>query len=135
MASQNGYPQDVINERIIKNMDIVLAVFKHKLGSPTINQETGKERFPSGTAEEILFAIDNKNTDSPLGMVYFYSKPPAPSFEAENYDKLKSEWDRLKAFKQSIGNKVIYKPFTSKEELIEIASKDLMKNISELFEK
>ncbi|MEL0457287.1 hypothetical protein WJN01_13695 [Flavobacteriaceae bacterium SZ-1-7] len=135
LASQNGYPQDVINERIIKNMDIVLAVFKHKLGSPTINQETGKERFPSGTAEEILFAIDNKNTDSPLGMVYFYSKPPAPSFEAENYNKLKSEWDRLKAFKHSIGNKVIYKPFTSKEELIEIASKDLMKNISELFEK
>jgi hypothetical protein len=135
LASQNGYPQDVINERIIKNMDIVLAIFKHKLGSPTTNQETGKERFPSGTAEEILYAIDNKNINSPLGMVYFYSKPPAPSFDAENYDKLKSEWDRLKAFKQSIGNKVIYKPFTSKEELIELASKDLMKNISELFKK
>ncbi|MEE1962783.1 hypothetical protein V1387_08820 [Allomuricauda taeanensis] len=134
LASQNGYPQDVINERIIHNMDIVLAIFKHKLGSPTINQETGRERYPSGTAEEILYAIDNKNTDSPLGMIYFYSKPPSPSFEAENYNKLKSEWDRLKAFKQSIGNKVIYKPFTSKEELIELASRDLMINISELYE-
>lgn len=134
LPSQNGYAQDVINKHIIEKMDVVLAVFKHKLGSPTINQETGKEKFPSGTAEEILFALDNKDNDGPLGMVYFYSKPPAPSFEAENYDNIKNEWNRLKSFKSSIQSKVIYKPFTTKEELIETVSKDLMKNIQSLFE-
>mgnify|MGYP005748238913 CR=1 FL=1 len=134
LSSQTGYAQDVINEKIINNMDIVIAVFKHKLGTPTINQDTGKERFASGTAEEILFALDNKSGKGPLGMVYFYSTPPNPSFEAENYDKMKDEWDRLKAFKASIQNKVIYKPFTTKEELMEMVSRDLMNNIRDLFE-
>lgn len=135
LPSQNGYPQEVINERIISKVDIVLAIFKHKLGTPTIDTTTGKEKYPSGTAEEILFALDKDSSDGPLGMVYFYSTPPAPSLEAENYDKIKKEWDRLKEFRKTIQSKVIYKPFTSKEELIEIVSKDIMNNILELFEK
>lgn len=134
LASQTGYAQDVINEQIIKKMDIVLAIFKHKLGTPTINQETGKKRSSSGTAEELLFALDNKSNDKPVGMAYFYSKPPSPPFGAENYDKMKEDWDNLLAFKKSISNKVIYKPFTTKDELIDILSKDIMKNVTELFE-
>lgn len=134
LPSQSGYAQDVINEKVLSKMDIVLAIFQHKLGSPTIDLQTGKERFQSGTAEEILYALDNKSNKGPLGMVYFFSTPPAPSLESENFEKIKSEWDRLKSFKNSIQNKVIYKPFTSKEELINEVSIDIMKNITELYE-
>jgi len=134
LSSQNGYAQNVINEQIICKMDIVLAVFKHKLGTPTLNQDSGKERAPSGTAEELLIALDEKSNKNPLGMVYFHSKPPSPPFDAENYDRMKSEWDRLTDFKKSIQNKVIYKPFTAKEELIDIVSKDIMNNVKNLFE-
>lgn len=134
LASQNGYAQDVINEQIIHKMDIVLTVFKHKLGTPTLNQDNGEERAPSGTAEELLIALDKNSNKNPLGMVYFYSKPPSPPFGAENYDRMKLDWDRLTDFKKSIQNKVIYKPFTAKEELIEMVSKDIMNNVKNLFE-
>lgn len=135
LASQSGYAQDVINEHIISKMDIVVAVFKHKLGTPTISQDNGEERSPSGTAEELLIALNNKNATGPFGMSYFYSKPPSPSFESSDFDKMLSEWNRLKEFKKLIQDKLIYKPFTSKDELIEIVSQDLMKNIKNLFEK
>ncbi len=133
LPSQNGYAQDIINSSIIEKMDIIVAIFKHKLGTPIINPKTGRERSLSGTAEEILFALDSNNTNNPLGMVYYYSTPPYLSLEAENFDKIKKEWDQLKSFKESIQNKVLYKPFKTKEELIEIVSIDLMKNIIDYF--
>lgn len=60
LASQVGYTQDVINDKIISKMDIIIALFKHKRGTPTINND-GSTRFNSGTVEEILYAIDNVN--------------------------------------------------------------------------
>jgi hypothetical protein len=132
LASQSGYAQDVINENIIKKMDIVLAIFKHKLGTPTFSQSDGSERAPSGTAEELLIALNNDET-GPLAMTYFYSTPPILSLEAENFDKMFSDWKKLKEFKEMIQSKVVYKPYTSKEELLNIVCDDLMKNILNLF--
>lgn len=131
LATQSGYAQDVINENIIVRMDIVLAIFKHKLGTPTTNQQTGEERAVSGTAEELLMALNNSG---PLAMVYFYSKPPELSLEAENFDKISAEWKRLKVFKKDIQNKVLYKPFTDKEDLIQSVSEDILNNLLNLFE-
>lgn len=133
LASQVGYTQDVINDKIITKMDIIIALFKHKLGTPTINND-GSTRFNSGTVEEILYAIDNVNKDN-LGMVYFSSKPPIISLDAEHFDKIKEEWDQLKVFKKEIQNKVIYKPFNTKDDLIETITLDLSKNIKDNFDK
>lgn len=134
LASQSGYAQNIINEHIISKMDIVVALFKHKLGTPTIEIESGKVRSPSGTAEELLIALNNKKLKGPFGMSYFYSKPPAPSFDSPNFNNMLEEWIRLKEFKNSIREKLIYKPFINKDELIEMVSEDLMKNIRHLFE-
>lgn len=134
LASQNGYPQDVINEKIIQEMDFVIALFRHKLGTPTINQTTGVQRAESGTAEELLQALDYSKKDHPLGMAYFYSKAPVISVDSKDLDKIKSEWDRLEMFKQKIRDKMIYKPFTESGELLQIVLNDLEKNIIDYFE-
>lgn len=134
LASQNGYAQDVINEKIISNMDIVVSLFKHKLGTPTINQTTGTERAPSGTAEELLQALDYSTNTHPLGMAYFHSKAPVISVESPDKKKIEEDWFKLKEFKKSIQNKLIYKPFAEEKELLQMILNDLEKNIIDYYE-
>lgn len=134
LASQNGYAQDVINTKIISVMDFVIAVFKHKLGTPTFNQTTGEQIAESGTAEELLQALDYSKKDHPLGMAYFYSKAPVISLDSVDLDKIKSEWNRLGKFKKQIKSKMIYKPFTESKELLQTVLLDLEKNIIDYFE-
>lgn len=129
LASQPGYAQDVINEKIISESDFVVAVFKHKLGTPTIGTSTGLQRAESGTAEELLQALDKTLGNHPIGMAYFFSKAPVISLDAPDKDKIEQEWQRLAEFKDSIRDKMIYKPYTDSSELMSIVLKDLEKNI------
>lgn len=134
VASQSGYAQDIIAKNLLEKTDIVLAVFRHKLGSPTIDLKTGKDRSPSGTAEELLFAIRNKViADPPLGMAYFYSQAPVISLDSIDFNKTKEEWERLKSFKNEIKNEILYKSYNIEEEILEIVCKDLSDNIIEHF--
>ena len=133
LASQNGYAQDVINDKIISEMDIILTVFKHKLGTPTIDQVSGNERAQSGTAEELMQALDYSKESHPIGMAYFYSKAPVISLDSSDKDKIEREWNRLKEFKESISNKMIYKPYTDENELLQVVLKDLEKNILDYY--
>jgi hypothetical protein len=134
LASQNGYPQDVINDKIIEEVDFVVALFKHKLGTPTYNQTTGKKRAESGTAEELLQAMDNTKTNHPLGMAYFYSKAPVISIDSTDLTTIKKNWDDLELFKKKIQNKMIYKPYTESSDLMKSIIGDLEKNIIDNFE-
>ncbi len=78
--SQTGYGQDIINSDLVNQANIILAVFKHKLGTPTINPNNLQKRSDSGTAEELLSAIRNKKLENePLGMAYFYYEAPVIS--------------------------------------------------------
>lgn len=127
LPSQSGYAQDIINSELIKKSDIVIAVFRHKLGSPTINLKTGKTRSPSGTAEELLFAIKkNQNNNKPIGMAYFYGKPPTFSFFSF---KTRKEWKRLDAFKKEISLQMIYKIYYDPNQILDIACKEICQNI------
>lgn len=132
LASQNGYPQDVINKKIIQEVDFVVSLFKHKLGTPTINQVTGSVRAESGTVEELLQALDYSN-DSPLGMAYFYSKAPVISLDSPDFKDIQGEWERLVKFRNSIRSKMIYKPYTESGELLKTVIDDLEKNIISFF--
>jgi hypothetical protein len=135
LASQSGYGQDIINEQILNQIDIVLAVFKHKLGTPTIDPITTLKREESGTAEELLFAINSSAKKTPaLGMVYFYSEAPNMSFDSVDFDKSLEEWKRLKKFKQDIKLKILYKEYLSTESLLNIACSDISENIKRLFD-
>lgn len=73
-------PQELINNRILKNCDLLVGVFWTRLGSPT-----GKAQ--SGTVEEIQ---EHLSVGKPA-MIYFSSKPAAPdSIDIEQYAQLKA---------------------------------------------
>lgn len=129
LASQPGYAQDIINEKIISESDFVVAVFKHKLGTPTKDITTGKKRAESGTAEELLQALDKEKANHPIGMAYFFSQAPLVSLDNPEKAKIESEWARLTEFKDSIKDKIIYKPYTDGNELMTTILKDLENNI------
>ncbi len=129
LASQSGYAQDVINEKIIRASDFVVAVFKHKLGTPTKDRISGRKRAESGTAEELLQTLDQTNGDHPIGMAYFFSKAPVISLDSSDREEIEKEWKRLAKFKESIKDKMIYKPYTDRKELMSAVLTDLEKNI------
>lgn len=73
-------PQELINNRVLKNCDLLIGVFWTRLGSPT-----GKAQ--SGTVEEIQ---EHLSAGKPA-MIYFSSKPAAPdTFDPEQYLQLKA---------------------------------------------
>ncbi len=135
LASQGGYPQDVINEKIISECDFVVAIFKYKLGTPTKDITSGRLRAESGTAEELLQALDKTKDNHPIGMAYFFSPAPVISLDSPDKKQIEDEWLRLKAFKDLIKDRMIFKPYTDGNELMSIVLKDLEKNISDYFER
>ncbi len=135
LATQSGYGQDIINIQLLSKVDIVMAIFKHKLGTPTFDLTTSTERAKSGTAEELLYAINNRSSKNPpLGMAYFYSEAPSMSFESVDFRKSVEEWKRLKEFKSEIKHKILYKEYSSPEQLLTISCKDIAENIKNHFE-
>ncbi|MBU4485837.1 MAG: hypothetical protein KKD38_02820 [Candidatus Delongbacteria bacterium] len=134
LASQTGYAQDIINNDLVKKTNIVLAVFRHKLGSPTTDPKTGVERSPSGSAEELLFAIRNEKVKNPpLGMVYFYGNAPVISLDSIDKERIENEWLRLKEFKEAISKEILYKSYNIEEEILDIVCFDLCENIKKYF--
>ena len=133
MASQTGYPQDIIKSDLVSKANIILAVFRHKLGSSTIDIKTGKDRSQSGTAEELLYAIRNNLLKKPLGMAYFYANAPVFSLDSVGFDEVKTNWERLEKFRDEIKNEILYKSYKYEEEILDITSKDLCENILKYF--
>ncbi|MCL2282749.1 MAG: radical SAM protein [Fibromonadales bacterium] len=129
LASQPGYPQDVINKKIIAESDFVVAIFHHKLGTPTKNTETGNIKAESGTVEELLQALDKVRDNHPIGMAYFYSQVPSVSLDNPNKENIEKEWKRLSEFKETIKDKMILKQYIDEKDLISMILKDLEKNI------
>lgn len=79
--------QEIINERILKDSDMIVMVFKSKLGSPT-------KRFESGSLEELeYFSKDNADN---IGI--FFCETVAPTTSAGHADngKLVEFRERLK---------------------------------------
>ena len=85
------------------NCDLVIAILRHRLGTelpddfPTM---PNGEPYPSGTAYEILSAIEaSKEKSVPDVYVFRYSEPPTVKLDDETTNRLVSEqWDRLKTF-------------------------------------
>lgn len=128
VPSQSGYTQDIINTTLINNADIVLALFRHKLGNPTINTKTGEDRSPSGTAEELRYAINqNKRNKKPLAMLFYYEIPPSLGLFSF---KAKDNWGKLQKFKEEIRNEIRHKLYDDNEEkLLRTVCDDVCDNI------
>ncbi|MBK6836507.1 MAG: hypothetical protein IPG89_20505 [Bacteroidetes bacterium] len=133
IASQSGYPQDVLNDLILPKIDIVLGVLRHKLGTPTVNPE-GEVRAESGTAEEIYYAIE-KNSEKVLCMLYCFATPPNPFFNAHDFEIIRRDYLEVEGFKIRIEKKVVLKLYDDENNLLSLVVEDLLDNITEKFRK
>lgn len=83
--------------------DVVICIFRARLGTelpPDFKKLANGEPYPSGTAYEVLTAIEARRTGKPLPDTYVfrYAKPPFIELDDPNGAEIKAEWDRLKSF-------------------------------------
>ena len=109
------HPQDIINHFVTKQCDMLISLFKYKLGTPT-------KKYDSGTVEEIdMVASKEKSV-----MLYFYNGE-YPSSVVENQAE---EIKRVSEFKKDIQDKAYYKTYTTTEDLENRILKDLTISIN-----
>ena len=92
---QGERPQEIINKTVLRDSDVLIAIFWTRIGTPTGNSA-------SGSIEEIEEHISfNKPA-----LIYFSSVPVIPgSIDADQYKKLLD-------FKEIIKNKGLYKDYS-----------------------
>ena len=73
-----AHPQTIIDKQILGNADLLIGIFLHRLGTPTLDAQ-------SGTAHE----IDSHTDSGKPAMIYFLEENVNPSlFDKEQYEKL-----------------------------------------------
>ena len=82
--------------------DIVVAIFRSRLGSvlpADFRRMTDGEPYPSGTAYEVLTAIDaSKAHGFPDVYVFRFPQPPSVQLDDPKRNEIESQWQHLKAF-------------------------------------
>jgi tetratricopeptide (TPR) repeat protein len=83
--------------------DLVLAVFGARLGSPlpeTFPRMSSGEAYPSGSAYEVLSAIEARQKGQGVPDIYVFRRPRAPlvALDAADRDEVEAQWRRLTSF-------------------------------------
>ena len=83
--------------------DIVLAIFGARLGSPlpaSFPHMPSGESYPSGSAYEVLSAIEARRRGQGLPDVYVFRRPSAPlvALDAADREEIEQQWRRLTGF-------------------------------------
>ena len=82
--------------------DIVVAIFRSRLGSvlpADFRRMTNGEPYPSGTAYEVLTAIDaSKAHGFPDVYVFRFPQPPSVQLDDPKRNEIETQWQHLKAF-------------------------------------
>ncbi|MBI5804581.1 hypothetical protein HZA73_00895 [candidate division TA06 bacterium] len=108
-------PQAILNEQLIKDSDIIVALFWAQLGTPT-----GKA--PSGTVEEIIVG---QKLNKPV--LLYFSNRSIPKNEIKPKEII-----RLNKFKEICKKKGLYREFRSHSELKNILHRHLTSSINKL---
>ena len=83
--------------------DVVVAIFGSRLGSQLPSHfppmPTG-EPYPSGTAYEVLTAMEARRRGEGVPDIYVFREPHAPSVSLDASDRaeIEAQWERLKRF-------------------------------------
>jgi hypothetical protein len=113
---QSGaHPQSILNDQIVDNADIVVAIFWTRIGRPTINGI-------SGSVEE----IQRKQSQRAPVLVYFSNQPASPTTVDPG------QLAALQEFKASMGEQSLYREFESAEDLLHSVQRDLTRTIRDL---
>ena len=108
-------PQAIINKQIVQESDILVAIFKARLGTPTGEAE-------SGTVEEIK---EFRAKGKPV-LVYFSNAPIVPSSVASR------QFAKLKKFKKECQKEGLISYYNSVRELREQLLRHLLGTVREL---
>lgn len=100
-------PQQSLNRQLVDRCHMVVAVFKHRLGSPTLMHE-------SGTVEEIDEA---RRQNKQIFLYYSSQEPDTVGLPPETRQKVEQEYSRLSAFLDRIRGFALGKSFGSAAEL------------------
>lgn len=114
-ADSGAEPQQLLNRQIVDKADIVLAIFKERMGTPT-------QRFDSGTEEEIMLALEAHKTVQ----AYFW-QPPKGIMPADP-----AQYERLESFKARISDSLIYATFSDEQELRKKVTHDFTRRMFDL---
>jgi len=108
--------QSVINDQITNKSDVIVALFKYRLGTPTLRSEH------SGTVEEADIL-------SPVGPVhfYFFESDSLPAAISREGTEERNQWGRLSSFREEFhqNNSGLYATYTGVEHLKEQVEKAL----------
>lgn len=128
------HPQTTINKQMCDKSDLLIALFKTKLGTPT-------ERFESGTVEEIEYHCNsNKNV-----MLYFYEGKIPNNVDFEELKRLNEYKEKIRSEKRTLTRsyknvnvllKSLFKDLriTFKQEILHPSSNVLEKQIEKYVE-
>jgi hypothetical protein len=109
-------PQALLNRQIVDQADMVIAVFGHRLGTPTGAAQ-------SGTIEEIeRLRLKGKR------IAVYFSMAPIP------HDHDPEQFRRLNEYRQTLERNTLYWTFESTEELYRLVSQHLAKSVSQLYQ-
>lgn len=108
-AESGGAPQDLLNDQLVANADLNVAVFWKRFGKKTQN-------YGSGSEEE----IENMIRDQKQVFVYFLNKGPAYMSDING-----SELAKIRRFKRKYEGKGIYVEVADEQQLKERFEHDL----------
>ena len=83
--------------------DLVLALFRARLGSPLppeFKRQPNGEPYPSGSAYEVLSAIEKRRGGAPLPDIYVFRYPRGPQVNLDDvkFEEIQKQWTALKDF-------------------------------------
>jgi len=109
-------PQAVINKQVLKDCDVLVAIFWTRIGTPTGSA-------PSGTVEE----IEEHIAAGKLALIYFSSAPvPPDSIDSEQYTALRK-------FKESCRKRGVVEEYKNPQEFQEKFSRQLAQTVIRSF--
>lgn len=114
-ADSGAEPQQLLNKQIVDDADIVLAIFRERMGTPT-------QRFDSGTEEEVMLALEAHKP------VHIYFWQPPQDYEPADA----SQYERIESFKTRIADRVMYVTYATEQELRDRVTHDFTKRMYEL---
>ena len=109
-----GRPQEIINPQVVEPSQILVAVFWHRLGTPTTEWE-------SGTVEEIEHFISQGKP----ALVYFCGRSLPQDTDV-------NEWTRLQDFKKKIMDRGLIAEFGTTDEFAKKLDKHLTETVRQL---
>ncbi len=112
-------PQKIINDQLSNDYQLFIGIMFTKFGSPT-------DDYKSGTEEEFYMALDKREKDNDIEIMFYFNDEPISPSEIDN-----EQAQKVKEFRNLISDNGLYLKYKGVAEFEEKLRKGLMKFFSE----